>query len=199
MPALAAPYRQAPSSHYFAAAHQPAPQYPPHPQPAHHRFAQAPYKGHAMFHRGTQGAAEASKLIAAGRLSIAKDDLNLRMAAFSSALGILSALDATQTGRPGRDCRYSQRCALKGGGGGLALAAALAYWVAYLQGGEILTLADETRQRCSERLWQSLASLPKNPALRRGSHRHRVHGRRPAQHPRGPATGHGGAPSGQPW
>ena len=51
-----------------------------------------------MVHRGTQRAAEASRLIAPARLSTAKDDLYLRMAAFSSALGILSALRAAQTG-----------------------------------------------------------------------------------------------------
>ena len=54
-----------------------------------------------MAHRGTQRAAEASRWIAPARLSTAKDDLYLRMAAFSSALGILSALRAAQTGDQG--------------------------------------------------------------------------------------------------
>ena len=51
-----------------------------------------------MVHRTTQRAAEVSRLIAPARLSTAKDDLYLRMAAFSSALRILSALRAAQTG-----------------------------------------------------------------------------------------------------
>ena len=51
-----------------------------------------------MVHCGTQRAAEASKLVAPARLSTAKDDLYLRMVPFSSALGILSALRAAQTG-----------------------------------------------------------------------------------------------------
>ena len=51
-----------------------------------------------MVHRTTQRAAEASRLIASARLPTTKDDLYLRMAAFSSALGILSALCAAQTG-----------------------------------------------------------------------------------------------------
>ena len=51
-----------------------------------------------MVHRSTQRAAEASRLIGPARLSKAKDDLYLRMAAFSSTLGIASALHAAQTG-----------------------------------------------------------------------------------------------------
>ena len=51
-----------------------------------------------MVHRTTQRAAEGSVLIASTRLSTAKDDLYPRMAAFSSAPGILSALRAAQTG-----------------------------------------------------------------------------------------------------
>ena len=40
------------------------------------------------------------------------------------------------------------------------MAAALADWVAHLEAGESITLADETRQRCAERLWQSVEALP---------------------------------------
>ena len=35
----------------------------------------------------------------------------------------------------------------------------------YLEAGEFLTLADETRQRCAERLWQSVAALPDTTPL----------------------------------
>ena len=45
------------------------------------------------------------------------------------------------------------------------VAAALADWVAYLEAGEFSTLADETRQRCAERLWPSVAALPDTTPL----------------------------------
>ena len=51
-----------------------------------------------MVHRTTQRGAEVSRLIALALLSTAKDTLYLRMAAFTSGLGILSALHAAQTG-----------------------------------------------------------------------------------------------------
>ena len=51
-----------------------------------------------MVHRTTQRAAETSRLIAPARLFTAKDDMYLRMATFSSAVIILSALRAAQTG-----------------------------------------------------------------------------------------------------
>ena len=41
------------------------------------------------------------------------------------------------------------------------MAAGRADWVAYLEAGDFLTLTDDTRQRCAERLWQSAAALPK--------------------------------------
>ena len=81
------------------------------------------------------------------------------MAAFTSALGILSALCATQPGVHVANVLIAN--AARGGGAeGRAVAAALADWVAYLQAGKFLTLADETRRRCAERLLQSLAALP---------------------------------------
>ena len=111
-----------------------------------------------MVHRATQRAAEASRLIAPARLPTAKDDLYLRMAAFSSALGILSALRAAQAGDQVANVLIAN--AARWGAEGPAVAAALADWVLYLESGDFLTLADETRQRCAERLWQSVAALP---------------------------------------
>ena len=158
--APAAPYRQPPLSHYSPVAHQPPPctPYSPHPEPAHHTFARSPYEGHAVVHRGTQRAAEASRLIAPARLSTAKDDLYLLMAASPSALGILSAFCAAQTGDQVANVLVANTA--RWGAEGPAVAAALADCVAYLEAGEYLTLADETRHRCAERLWQSVAALP---------------------------------------
>ena len=96
--APAAPYRQPPLSHYSPAARHPAPQYSPHLQPAHHTFARSPYEAHAVVHRATQRAAKASRLMTPALLSTAKHNMYLHMAAFSSALGILSDLRAAQTG-----------------------------------------------------------------------------------------------------
>ena len=111
-----------------------------------------------MVHRTTQRAAEASRLIAPARLSSAKGELHLRMAAFSSALGILSALRAAQMGDQVANVIIANAAHL--GAEGHAVAAALADWVRYLEVGDFLTLADETRQRFAERLWQSVAALP---------------------------------------
>ena len=116
----------------------PAPWYSPHPQPAPHAYAGSAYKGHATLHRGTQQAAEASKLIAPARLFTAKDDLYLRMAAFSSALGILSALRAAQTGDQVANVLIAN--AARCGAEGPAVAPALADGVAYLEAGDFLTL-----------------------------------------------------------
>ena len=46
------------------------------------------------------------------------------------------------------------------GAEGPAPAGALAEWVAYLEAGDFLTLADDTRRRCAERPWQSVAAVP---------------------------------------
>ena len=148
-PAPAAAYRQPSLSHNSPAAHQPAPLYSPHPQPAHHTYARPPYDGHAVVDRTTQRAAEASKLIAPARLSTAQDDLSLRMTAFSSALGILLALRASQTGDQVASVLIAKAARRGGGGGGQAVAAALADWVLCLEAGEFLTLADETRHGCA--------------------------------------------------
>ena len=78
-------------------------------------------------------AAEAARLLAPAHLSTAKDDLYLRMAAFSSALGILSALCATQSGEQVANVLIAK--AARWGAEGLAVAASL----------DFLTLADVTR------------------------------------------------------
>ena len=69
------------------------------------------------------------------------------MAAFSSALGILSALRAAQTGDQVANVLIPNEA--RWGAEGWALAAALANWVAYLEAGDFLTLADDTRQWCA--------------------------------------------------
>ena len=65
------------------------------------------------------------------------------MAAFSSALGILSALRATQTGDQVANVLIAN--VARWGTEGQAVAGALADWVAYLEAGLFLTVADETR------------------------------------------------------
>ena len=79
------------------------------------------------------------------------------MAAFSSALGILSALRAAQTGDQVANDLIAN--ASRQGAEGQAVASLLADWVLYLKAGEFLTQGDETRLRCAERLWQSVAAL----------------------------------------
>ena len=111
-----------------------------------------------MVHHTTHRVAEASRLIAPARLPTTKDDVYLRMAAFSYALGILSAIQAAQTGD--QDTNVLIANAAPSGAEGQAVASALADWVMYLEGGDFLYLADETRQRCAKRLWQSMAALP---------------------------------------
>ena len=137
-------------------------------------FARFPYEGQAVVHRGTQRAAEASRLIAPARLSTAKDDLYLCMVTFSSALGILWALRAPQTGNHVANVLIGN--AARWGAEGQAVAAALADWVAYVEAGEFLTLADDTRKWCSKRLWQSVAALPDATCFAEVATRHRVHG-----------------------
>ena len=80
------------------------------------------------------------------------------MATFSSALGILWALRAAQTGD--RVANVLIANAARWGTEGQAVAAALADSMVYLEAREFLTLADETRQRCAERLWRFVAALP---------------------------------------
>ena len=157
-PAPAAPGCPPPLSHYSPAAPQRAPLYSPHPQPAQPAHARPHYEGHEVVHCATQRAAEASRLIAPARLPTAKGDLYLSMAAFSSALGILSALRAAQTGDQVANVLIAKAACW--GAEGPAVSAALADWVLYLEAGDFLTLADKTRQRCAERLWQSMAALP---------------------------------------
>ena len=102
--------------------------------------ARSPYEGHALVHPTTQRAAEASRLIGPSRLSTAKDGLYLRMAAFSSALGILSALRAAQTGDQVANVLNAN--AARWGAEGQAAAAALADSVLYLEAGDFLFQRD---------------------------------------------------------
>ena len=187
-PAPAAPYHQPPLLHYSPAVHQPASQYCPHPRPAPHAVARSPYKGHAVVHRSTQRAAEAPRLIAPARLSTAKDDLYLRMATFSSALRILSAIRAAQTGDQVANVLMAN--AARWGAEGEAVAAALADCrvprgrrLSHPGGRDLLVV----RQAATA----VRGGPPRRHALCRGGHRHRVHGRCPARHPRGPRADHG--------
>ena len=108
--------RPPPLPHYSPAAHRPAPLYSPHPQPAHPAHARSPYEGHAVVHRATQRAAEASRLIAPARLPTAKDDLYLRMAAFLLSPWHPVGPPRRPNGRPGRE-RPHRQCGSLGGGG----------------------------------------------------------------------------------
>ena len=76
-------------------------------------------------------------MIAPARLSTATDDLYLRMAAFSFALGIPSALRAAQTGDQAANVLIANIA--RRGEEGQAVAAALADCVAYLEAGKFLT------------------------------------------------------------
>ena len=80
------------------------------------------------------------------------------MAAFLSALGIVFALRTAQTGDQVANVLIAN--AARWGAEGPAVAAALVEWFAYMEAGDFLTLADETRHRCAERLWQSVVALP---------------------------------------
>ena len=82
-------------------------------------------------------------LLALACLSAAKDDLYLRMAAFSSALGNLSALCATQSGEQVANMLLAN--AVRRGAEGPAVAASLGDWVAWPASGDFLTVMDATR------------------------------------------------------
>ena len=111
----------------------------------------SPYEGHAIAHRSTQHAAESARLVVPAHLSAAKDGLYPHMANFLCALGILSALQATQSGE--QLVKVLIPNAVRLGGEGPAVASSMRDWVAWADVGNFLTMADMTHRLCGFGVW----------------------------------------------